>query len=129
MPHSWTAAARLRLAGGRTPSSIAPRREPRAQRASGGPLGSVADCAVARLPTDSQRVCLIRSCFVSTDEEALKRRYREFLDLLPLTVAIAGLPTSDSTRSYTREQMEARAHVLANAFKLARQTAREALRG
>jgi hypothetical protein len=66
---------------------------------------------------------------VSTDEEALKRRYREFLDLMPLTVAIAGLPTSDSNRSYNPEQMEARAHVLANAFKIARQTAREALRG
>jgi hypothetical protein len=66
---------------------------------------------------------------VSNDEEALKRRYREFLDLLPLTMAIAGLPTSDSSRSYTNEQMEARARVLVNAFKLARQTAREAIRG
>ena len=26
------------------------------------------------------------------DEETLKRRYREFLDLMPLTTAIAGLP-------------------------------------
>jgi hypothetical protein len=67
--------------------------------------------------------------YVSTDEEALKRRYREFLDLLPLTMAIAGLPNSDSSRSYTHEQMEARARVLGNAFKLARQTAREAIRG
>ena len=57
---------------------------------------------------------------MSTDEEALKRRYREFLDLLPLTVAIAGLPTSESTRSYNPEQMEARAQVLTNAFKMAR---------
>lgn len=63
-----------------------------------------------------------------TDEEALKRRYREFLDLMPLTVAIAGLPRSEG-RSYTTEQMEARAHALANAFKLARQTVREAIRG
>jgi len=66
---------------------------------------------------------------VSTDEEALKRRYREFLDLLPLTVAIAGLPESDSGRSFTAEQMEARARVLGNAFKLARLTVREAIRG
>jgi len=65
---------------------------------------------------------------VSTDEETLKRRYREFLDLLPLTVAIAGLPTSESNRSYTGEQMEARARVLANAFKLARQAVRESIR-
>jgi hypothetical protein len=65
---------------------------------------------------------------VSTEEEALKRRYREFLDLLPLTVAIAGLPASESARSYTGEQMEARARVLANAFKLARQAVRESIR-
>ena len=43
-----------------------------------------------------------RSLYVSTDEEALKRRYREFLDLLPLTMAIAGLPTSDSSRRSRR---------------------------
>ena len=52
---------------------------------------------------------------MSTDEETIKRRYREFLDLLPLTVAIAGLPVSESSRSYTGEQMEARARALANA--------------
>lgn len=66
---------------------------------------------------------------MSTDEETLKRRYREFLDLLPLTVAIAGLPISETGRSYSAEQMEARARALGNAFKLARQTVREALRG
>ncbi|MBI2827371.1 MAG: hypothetical protein HYX69_22075 [Planctomycetia bacterium] len=66
---------------------------------------------------------------MSTDEEALKRRYREFLDLLPLTVAIAGLPISETGRSYTADQMEARAHALANAFKLARQTVREVIKG
>jgi hypothetical protein len=44
-------------------------------------------------------------------------------------MAIAGLPTSESSRSYTQEQMEARARVLLNAFKLARQAAREAIRG
>ncbi len=67
---------------------------------------------------------------VSTnDEEAVKRRYREFLDLLPLTIAIAGLPQSEGNRNYTSEQLETRAQVLSNAFKLAKQTAREALRG
>jgi hypothetical protein len=66
---------------------------------------------------------------MSNDDEALKRRYREFLDLLPLTVAIAGLPSNSSNRSLTNEQMEARAQTLANAFKLARQTVRDALKG
>jgi hypothetical protein len=66
---------------------------------------------------------------VSNDEEAIKRRYREFLDLMPLTIAIAGLPQSEGNRMYTSEQLETRAQVLVNAFKLARQTAREALKG
>jgi hypothetical protein len=66
---------------------------------------------------------------MSTDEDAIKRRYREFLDLMPLTVAIAGLPDGSGGRSFTTEQMEARAQVMANAFKLARQTVREVIKG
>ncbi|MEX2121514.1 MAG: hypothetical protein WD847_18135 [Pirellulales bacterium] len=62
------------------------------------------------------------------DEDALKRRYREFLDLLPLTTAIAGLPENTTSRSLSSEQMEARAQVLASAFKLARQTVRDAIK-
>jgi len=65
---------------------------------------------------------------MSTDDDALKRRYREFLDLLPLTEAIAGLPVNSGPRSLTQEQMEARAQTLANAFRLAKQTVREALK-
>ena len=66
---------------------------------------------------------------MSNDEEAIKRRYREFLDLMPLTIAIAGLPQSEGNRMYTTEQLETRAQVLTNAFRLARQAAREALKG
>jgi hypothetical protein len=66
---------------------------------------------------------------MSADDEAVKRRYREFLDLIPLTLAIAGLPTSEGNRNYTTDQMQARAQVLGNAFRLARQTVREAIRG
>lgn len=65
---------------------------------------------------------------MSTDQEAASRRYREFLDLLPLTIAIAGLGTSDGARNFTPEQLEARAQVLSNAFRLARQTARETIK-
>ncbi len=65
---------------------------------------------------------------MSADEEAVKRRYREFLDLIPLTLAIAGLPTSEGSRNYTADQMQARAQVIGNAFRLARQTVREAIR-
>lgn len=65
---------------------------------------------------------------MSTDEEAIKRRYREFLDLVPLTVALAGLPTSEGGRNFTLEQLEMRSQILANAFKLARQIARESIK-
>ncbi|MBX9789494.1 MAG: hypothetical protein K2Y37_11315 [Pirellulales bacterium] len=65
---------------------------------------------------------------MSADDEAVKRRYREFLDLIPLTLAIAGLPTSEGNRNYTADQMQARAQVIGNAFRLARQTVREAIR-
>lgn len=65
---------------------------------------------------------------MSLDEDAIKRRYREFLELLPLAVAIAGLPVNMGPRSLTHEQMEARAQVMAGAFKLARQTVREAIK-
>jgi hypothetical protein len=65
---------------------------------------------------------------VANDEEALKRRYREFLDLMPLTVAIAGLPASDTHRSFSSDQMEARARTLTNAFKMARQAVRDSIK-
>ena len=65
---------------------------------------------------------------MSTDDDAIKRRYREYLDLLPLTIAIAGLPVNSSNRNMTTEQMELRAQNLATAFKLARQTVREAVK-
>lgn len=66
---------------------------------------------------------------MAPDDEAVKRRYREFLDLMPITTAIAGLPTSEGGRNFTTDQMEARALVLSNAFRLARQVAREAIKG
>jgi hypothetical protein len=63
---------------------------------------------------------------MSTDNsEAAKRRYREFLDLFPMTVAIAGLSENTGARSYSEDQMIARAQVLVSAFKIARQSVRE----
>jgi hypothetical protein len=55
----------------------------------------------------------------------LQRNYKEFLDLMPLTLALAGLPTSDSGRYYTEEQIEARLYTIRHAFKAARSVARE----
>jgi hypothetical protein len=54
-----------------------------------------------------------------------QRRYREFLDLLPLTITLAGLPVSDLGKYYTEEQMETRLFTMRHAYKLARQFARE----
>ena len=54
-----------------------------------------------------------------------QRRYREFLDLMSVTIALAGLPTSESGKYYTEEQMETRAFALRHAYKMARQFARE----
>jgi hypothetical protein len=61
------------------------------------------------------------------DEDTIKRRYKEFIDLMPLTIAIAGLAENPGPRSYGTEQMEARAQVLQSAFKVARQMVREAI--
>ena len=56
-----------------------------------------------------------------------QRRYREFLDLLPLTLALAGLPHSESGRYYSEEQIETRTFAIKNAWKIARRTARECI--
>ena len=60
--------------------------------------------------------------------EQQKQRYREFLDLLPLTLDLAGLPQSEKGRYFTEEQIEARIFTIRHAFKAARQVAREAVK-
>jgi len=55
----------------------------------------------------------------------IQQRYREFLDLLPLTLSLAGLPTSDSGKYYSDEQIESRAITIRHAYKHARLLARE----
>lgn len=58
----------------------------------------------------------------------IQQKYRQFLDLLPLTVALAGLPTSE-TRLYSEEQIEARAMTVRAAYRVARTTAKDCLSG
>lgn len=65
----------------------------------------------------------------SVDEETLKRRYREFMDLLPLSIQLAGLGPNTGPRALTPEQMEARATTIVNAYKVAKQTIREVIKG
>ncbi len=59
------------------------------------------------------------------DPSDTSRRYKEFLDLLPLTLALAGLPASEPGRYYTADQIEARMFTVRHAHKAARQLARE----
>ena len=55
----------------------------------------------------------------------LQRRYKEFLDLMPLTIALAGLPHSEPGRYYSEEQIETRLFAVRHAFKAARQLVRQ----
>jgi len=53
------------------------------------------------------------------DSKEQQRRYREFLDLLPLTLSLAGLPHSEPGRYYNEEQIETRMFAIRHAHKAA----------
>ncbi len=59
------------------------------------------------------------------DANEQQRRYREFLDLLPLTLSLAGLPPSEPGRYYNEEQIETRMFAVRHAHKAARALAKE----
>ena len=61
------------------------------------------------------------------DPNDIQRNYKEFLDLLPLTLALAGLPHSDSGKYYTEEQIEARVFTVRYAYRAARSVARDCI--
>jgi hypothetical protein len=56
-----------------------------------------------------------------------QRRYKEFLDLLPVTLTLAGLPTSDVGKYFNDEQMELRVATLQRAYKQARNLVRDVI--
>lgn len=58
---------------------------------------------------------------ISSDAERQQQKVREFMSLLPLTLAIAGLPESDQGRYFNEGQMENRVATIRSAYKLARQ--------
>jgi len=58
----------------------------------------------------------------------LQQKYRQFLDLLPLTLALAGLPPSEG-RLYSEDQMEGRGLTIKMAYRVARTVAKECLGG
>ena len=49
-----------------------------------------------------------------------QQKINEFLRLLPLTMAIAGLPDCEAGRHFTEGQMDVRGTTLRNAYKVAR---------
>lgn len=60
-----------------------------------------------------------------SDPAEQQRRYREFLDLMPLALALAGLPASEPGKYFSEEQIETRLFVMRHALKAARSLARE----
>lgn len=54
-----------------------------------------------------------------------RRNVQEFLQLLPLTLAIAGLPDAQPGSHFNDGQMEVRCTTIRNAYKHARQLVRE----
>jgi hypothetical protein len=50
-----------------------------------------------------------------------QQKVQEFMRLMPLTVAVAGLPPTEVGRHLNEGQMEARATAIRTAYKIARQ--------
>ncbi len=58
---------------------------------------------------------------MTTDVDRQQQKAKEFMGLLPLTLALAGLPECDAMRPFSDGQLEARATAIRNAYKVARQ--------
>lgn len=56
-----------------------------------------------------------------TPADRQRQKIGEFLQLLPLTIAVAGLPPGEAGRFLNEGQMEVRATTLRAAYKIARQ--------
>lgn len=55
------------------------------------------------------------------DAERQQQKVREFMSLLPLTLAIAGLPNGEPGKVLTEGQLESRGLTVKTAYKIARQ--------
>jgi hypothetical protein len=55
----------------------------------------------------------------SSDKQ--QQKVREFMSLLPLTLALAGLPEATAGQHFNEGQLEARATTVRTAYKVARQ--------
>jgi hypothetical protein len=73
----------------------------------------------------ARSITLSESTSTSSSASDVQRRYREFLDLLPLTLALAGLPPSEVGRYYTEQQIETRLFAVRHAYKASRALVKE----
>jgi len=53
--------------------------------------------------------------------EVKQQKVREFMSLLPITIAIAGLPEGEIGKLFTESQLESRATTIRVAYRIARQ--------
>ncbi len=60
--------------------------------------------------------------------EKQQQKVREFMSLLPLTMALAGLPDAEPGRYFNEGQLDARATAVRAAYKMARQIIMEVAR-
>jgi hypothetical protein len=60
--------------------------------------------------------------------ERQQQKWREFMSLLPLTTALAGLPEVEPGRYFNDGQLEARATAIRAAYKIARQIIMEVVK-
>ena len=58
---------------------------------------------------------------MNPEAERQQQKAKEFMSLLPLTMALAGVPPCEPGRYYTDSQLEARATAIRAAYKVARQ--------
>jgi hypothetical protein len=58
-------------------------------------------------------------------QDQQRRNVAEFMQLLPLTIAIAGLPDAEHGKHFNEGQMDTRATTIRNAYKVARQLIKE----
>lgn len=59
------------------------------------------------------------------EQTGLQQHYRQFLDLLPLTLTLAGLPLSEPGKPFGEDQLQARGMTIKKAYRQARFIARE----
>lgn len=64
----------------------------------------------------------------TADPKTQEQRAREFMTLLPLTLAVSGLPDAAHGQHLNEGQMEARATSIRLAYKVARQIIQEIVR-